>query len=169
MKTFHVVLALTLAAGSSIAQAQSPIYVYPAVGQSDEQLQADRYECHRWAVDTTGFDPLHSKPIANPARVKVPRNRHAGATEKGLLGGVLAGAAIGEIDANNPGKGAAIGAVVGSLIGSVVERSGARDSYHQAREQRQALKRDKREQRLAQANYQRAEEACLEGRGYSVK
>jgi hypothetical protein len=33
------------------------IYVYPREGQSDEELAFDRYECHRWAADETGFDP----------------------------------------------------------------------------------------------------------------
>jgi len=33
------------------------LYVYPKHGQ-DEELQAiDRYECHRWAVDQSHFDP----------------------------------------------------------------------------------------------------------------
>ncbi len=32
-------------------------YVYPNNGQSAEQQSTDRYECHRWAVDQTGFDP----------------------------------------------------------------------------------------------------------------
>lgn len=33
------------------------VYVYPREGQSPEQQDRDRYECHRWAVDQTGFDP----------------------------------------------------------------------------------------------------------------
>ena len=34
------------------------LFVYPAQGQS-EQLQADdRYACHRWAVQQTGYDPI---------------------------------------------------------------------------------------------------------------
>jgi hypothetical protein len=33
------------------------LYVYPAGGQSEEQLADDRYECHVWSVDSTGFDP----------------------------------------------------------------------------------------------------------------
>ena len=32
-------------------------YVYPNNGQSPEQQSQDRYECHRWATDQTGFDP----------------------------------------------------------------------------------------------------------------
>src|SRR5579871_1241605 len=37
--------------------AASDFYVYPKNGQSAEQQSADRYECHTWARDQTGFDP----------------------------------------------------------------------------------------------------------------
>jgi hypothetical protein len=33
------------------------VFVYPRAGQSDEQTSKDRYECHRWAADQTGYDP----------------------------------------------------------------------------------------------------------------
>jgi hypothetical protein len=33
------------------------LFVYPKNGQSAEQMARDRYECHRWAADQTGFDP----------------------------------------------------------------------------------------------------------------
>ena len=33
------------------------LYVYPNLGQSQEQQSRDRYECHRWAVHETGVDP----------------------------------------------------------------------------------------------------------------
>jgi hypothetical protein len=36
------------------------LYVYPARGQSGQQTADDRYECHRWAVDQTGYDPVDS-------------------------------------------------------------------------------------------------------------
>ena len=32
-------------------------FVYPKNGQSEEQTAKDRYECYRWAVDQSGFDP----------------------------------------------------------------------------------------------------------------
>lgn len=32
-------------------------YVYPRNGQSAQQQASDEYECHRWAVAQTGFDP----------------------------------------------------------------------------------------------------------------
>ena len=33
------------------------IYIYPRNGQSEDRQAQDRFECHRWAVDQTGFDP----------------------------------------------------------------------------------------------------------------
>lgn len=35
----------------------SRMYVYPRLGQSAEKQASDEYECHRWAVSQTGFDP----------------------------------------------------------------------------------------------------------------
>ena len=32
------------------------VFVYPAHGQSPEQTERDRYECHTWAVQQTGVD-----------------------------------------------------------------------------------------------------------------
>jgi len=33
------------------------LFVYPAHGQSPDQLAHDRYDCHVWAVQQTGVDP----------------------------------------------------------------------------------------------------------------
>ncbi len=33
------------------------MFIYPRLGQSEQQQADDRYACHRWAVDQTGFDP----------------------------------------------------------------------------------------------------------------
>jgi hypothetical protein len=40
--------------------AGSNVYAYPKSGQSDEQQSTDRYECHKWAVAQSGFDPTHT-------------------------------------------------------------------------------------------------------------
>ena len=42
---------------SSPAEASGDIAISPRNGQSQQQQWSDRYECHRWAVDQTGFDP----------------------------------------------------------------------------------------------------------------
>lgn len=46
------------------------LFVYPKLGQDEEQQATDRYECHRWAVDQSGFDP--TQPGGN-----VPDNENA--------------------------------------------------------------------------------------------
>jgi hypothetical protein len=46
--------------GGAPEPAAAEPYVYPRDGQSAEQQQRDRYDCHRWAADQTHFDPTHS-------------------------------------------------------------------------------------------------------------
>jgi len=36
------------------------LFMYPKAGQTAEQQAKDRYECHRWAADQTGFDPTRA-------------------------------------------------------------------------------------------------------------
>ena len=79
-------------AATTAAPGGDELFVYPKSGQGEQRLATDRYECHSWAAQQTGFDPTQP------------------------LGGVSGSKAI-----------------------------------------------DKR------ADYQRAEAACLEARGYSVK
>jgi hypothetical protein len=47
--------------GEAAASTEPPppedVFMYPRDGQSAEQQATDRYECHRWAADQTGFDP----------------------------------------------------------------------------------------------------------------
>lgn len=38
----------------------SNVYAYPKDGQSEEQQSTDRYECHKWAVAQSGFDPTQT-------------------------------------------------------------------------------------------------------------
>ena len=46
------------------------VYVYPRNGQTAEQTQNDRYECHGWAVAQSGFDPTRQDTSGNPAEYK---------------------------------------------------------------------------------------------------
>jgi hypothetical protein len=45
----------------------SDVYAYPKNGQSDEQQATDRYECHKWAVAQSGFDPTHASNASGNA------------------------------------------------------------------------------------------------------
>jgi hypothetical protein len=42
------------------AELDQDLYIYPTRGQSEQQQADDRYECHAWAVDQTGYDPIES-------------------------------------------------------------------------------------------------------------
>ncbi len=45
------------AADEPTEQSALKMYIYPANGQSEEQTAQDRYQCHVWAVDQSGYDP----------------------------------------------------------------------------------------------------------------
>jgi hypothetical protein len=49
------------------------VFVYPKEGQSEQQQGTDRYECHRWAVDKTGFDP--TRPSGNVGGTEITTKR----------------------------------------------------------------------------------------------
>ena len=42
---------------SSGQQQGIKMYVYPAAGQSEAQTSEDRYQCHVWATNQSGYDP----------------------------------------------------------------------------------------------------------------
>src|SRR6185437_16851766 len=76
-------------------QANTDVYAYPQQGQSPEQQDRDRYDCHLWAVKQSGFDP--SAPGVPPhERVRV----------------VSAGPP--------PGAGTAVGAIAGAILGAAI-------------------------------------------------
>jgi len=47
-------------ADTQVSQAPADFYVYPARGQSQKQLAADRDQCHAQAVEKAGYDPNHA-------------------------------------------------------------------------------------------------------------
>ena len=46
------------------------VAIYPRNGQNADQQAMDRYECYRFAVGQTGFDPLASNSGTSPADVE---------------------------------------------------------------------------------------------------
>lgn len=158
---------------ASAPAAAQQLYIYPTKGQSPEQQNRDRYECHTWAVQQTGFDPMNAQVAQYPATSAPPPAQEA--PRGGLLRGGARGAAIGAVGGaigGNAGKGAAIGAATGALIGGFRRRD-------QRRRQQQQQQNYQQQQAQAQAQYQanasaqrgaynRAMSACLSGRGYTV-
>ena len=138
------------------------IFVYPKNGQSAEQTDRDRYECHLWAVQQTGVDP--SRADANPyERVIVqPANPPGSGTAVGAIGGALLGALIG--GPRNAGAGMVLGGVTGAIVGSSADAS----AEQQARMTQQQLNQSAAAGRARANTYTRALGACLQGRGYSI-
>ncbi|HZF16195.1 MAG TPA: glycine zipper 2TM domain-containing protein [Steroidobacteraceae bacterium] len=149
------------------AAPSSAVFVYPSKGQSAQQTDRDRYECHNWAVKQSGFDP--SQPhLAPHQRVQVVTMPAPGAnTMMGAITGALIGAAVS--NPHNSGTGAVVGAVSGGLLGHAADKGREEQA---ARLQHQHDQRsDSAVARLEQQSndYRRAISACLEGRGYTVK
>lgn len=130
------------------------LYVYPAKGQSQEQMEKDKYTCHEWAKQQTGFDPMAA---SSPS----PTASSSGGVVKGAARGGLLGVAVGAI-AGDAGKGAAIGAASGGLIGGMRQRD-------QTQKQEQVNQQQSAQYNHLKNNYNRAYGSCLSGRGYTVK
>ena len=151
-KIMAIFVVLATALEPALAQ---EIFVYPARGQSQAQQDKDRYECHSWAVQQTGFDP--SRYTAGYAQPQPP-------PPGGLVQGAARGAMVGVVGgaiAGNAGKGAAIGAGTGALIGGMRRNDYYRDQQYQNSQQAGS-------QAAQRASYDRAIAACLQGRGYTV-
>jgi hypothetical protein len=61
---------LSQAGGQAGGQAAAPseLIAYPKNGQSEDQLGKDKFECHRWAVSQTGFDPTQAGGGSAPGK-----------------------------------------------------------------------------------------------------
>lgn len=136
--------------------------IYPAQGQSQDQLERDKFECYSWAKRESGFDPMEMPKATAPP----PQNKESTASVgRGAVGGGLVGLGVGSLS-GNAGKGAAIGAVSGGAIGGMRrnrQRNQAQQQQQQWEQQQAQIYMQNRN------NYNRAYSACLEGRGYTVK
>jgi hypothetical protein len=142
------------------------VFVYPANGQSSEQTERDRYECHVWAVQETGVDP--SRPDATPyERVIVQPATPPGA---GTAAGAIGGAILGSILAGprNAGAGLVLGAATGAIVGTAAEANANAQAQNQANLTQAQINARSAADRARADSYRRALSACLAGRGYTV-
>ncbi len=138
------------------------IFVYPTNGQSAEQTDRDRYECHVWAVQQSGVDP--SRADANPyERVVVqPANPPGTGTAVGAIGGAILGALI--AGPRNAGAGLLLGGATGAIVGTASDAS----AQQQANMTQAQINQSMATGRAHADSYRRALGACLQGRGYTV-
>jgi len=150
-------ISLVLIAVVAGAPAYADLMIYPKAKQSAEQQSKDKYECHEWAVNQTGFNPMSS--ASTQVSAPPPTGPQPNAV-RGAARGAAAGAVVGAV-AGDAGKGAAAGAAGGALVGGVRRRD-QRIAQEQQTAQQQANIDGQR------ANYDRAVKTCLEARNYSV-
>ncbi len=137
--------------------ASGDLAVFPSNGQSKNQQKIDEFECYKWAMETTGIDPLNLPKI----EVETQSGPTGGAV-RGAARGAAAGAAIGAI-AGDAGEGAAIGAVAGALRGRRAGRQAQAQANQQAQASADAAEAERRQKFI------NAFSACMEGKGYTVK
>jgi hypothetical protein len=170
----------------SAAPAWSPskdigVFVFAKNGQSADQQLKDETDCYGSARQMTGIDPKAPAPTGPTAEQQQAAAKQAadeagkakGGRARGAARGAAGGAAIGAI-AGDAGKGAAIGATAGTMRGGIKQRQTNAASKQQAAAQATAAQKEAATQAKAAHNegldtFQRAFEACMDARGYSVK
>lgn len=61
--------------------APEQLYVYPRQGQDEQLMAKDRYECHRWAAEQSGFDPVQPAAELSTAQLSMKRADYQRATK----------------------------------------------------------------------------------------
>lgn len=155
---FLIGFVTVLAANAAVT---ADVIIYPAKGQSSQQMEKDKYECYSWAKQSSGFDPM-----AQPRTTSAPPPREAqqGGAGRGLLRGGLTGTAVGALTGNTK-KGLKIGAASGGLIGGMRRNDQVKREKNAQNQWEQAEVANYSQNR---SNYDRAYAACLSGRGYTV-
>jgi hypothetical protein len=117
------------------------LIIYPAKGQSQQQMEKDKFDCFSWAKQQSGFDPMQT-PAPAPA-----------------VGGIAGGW-------SGAGKGAAIGALTGGVFGGLKSRA---RNYQSAQAQQQVSAQQTFQYWQKRDTYNRAYSVCLEAKGNAVK
>jgi uncharacterized protein YcfJ len=159
---FVVLIAAAASEGTAAAALDlASLEVLPQRGQSADQARRDRYECHNWAVEQTGFVP----PAAAQSEAQkqaVEKAKRAERTSR-AIGGAAIGAAVGGLitsDHHHPGEGPLIGAAVGAAVGAATTPNGTEKAEGQDKGLGGLTPKEN--------DYMRALSACMEGRGYKL-
>jgi len=162
-----------------VAAAQS-LYVFPAQGQSEQQMEQDKFSCHQWAVGETKYDPMNppaAQPAATGAVIDEPLlNCSQYGAGKSAARGAAKGYVGGKVVDGKSSKSTQLGAATGAIKGNQTKK--ACDQENAQRRQRNEQRRAQAEQQAAATggpapgtadDYTRAYSVCLEAKGYTVK
>jgi len=143
------------------------LIIFPASGQSANELLADKSECKTIAMGKSGFNPdTYTKETS--ATIVPPPIYNSGGSGVNAVSGAATGAVVGAI-AGDAGKGAAIGAVTGAIFGGV-ERAQRQEEEAEWQRQYQSMQN----YQIQEQNNYRAQskeqydfvlKSCLENRG----
>jgi len=149
---------------------ETQLFFYPKQGQSGELQSRDRYECHIWARNQTGYDPVSEsfkqQRTVTYTSIPVAQSYYSGDPVTSTAGGAILGAMGGAI-AGDAGLGAAIGAAVGAtswVLGGAGYPAQPRTSYQQVEVVQQPTYNTSKVD-----DYHRAMTACMEAREYTVR
>jgi len=147
--------------------AETRVYFYPTHGQTVNQQERDRYECHLWAVKQTGFDPSRT-PLAPHQHVQVvPENPPGANTAAGAVTGAIIGSAM--AGPRQTGEGMVFGAITGAMMGAAADSAQQQQAKAIERQYNSQYTREYANAERQASNYRRAMAACLTGRGYTVQ
>ncbi len=166
------VTAATLVLLAAASLASTPPIIYPSKGQTPEQQQKDEGECAAWAKQNTGIDPavVAATPTTPAPAAQAEPVSPMGERVRGAARGAAAGAIVGEVANDDAGEGAAAGAAVGAVAaGSRSRRDSRENEQKAAADQKAAQEQAEAKKQEQMATYNRANAACLEGRGYVIK
>ena len=93
---------LTIAGGQAYGQ---ELIVFPAKGQSQQQMERDKFDCYSWAKQQSGFDPMQTQAPTQPSPSQPPPGASPGSVVRGGAGGAALGAAVGGIAGGWSGAG----------------------------------------------------------------
>ncbi|MCU7938966.1 MAG: hypothetical protein KZQ64_06065 [gamma proteobacterium symbiont of Bathyaustriella thionipta] len=158
MKLSIIFITTTLVIAGLMKSAMADFMIFPAKGQSNEQLEQDKFSCYGWAKQQSGFDPMKAPTTSTPAP---SQEKKSGGVVKGALGGAALGAIIGDSSRSARNAGAA-----GALIGGVRQSSANRKTQQNTEQWKQ---QEANKYANNRNQYNRAYSACLEGKGYTVK
>ena len=147
------------------ASAQEMV-IYPSKGQSNEQMEQDKFQCYSWSKNESGFDPMALPTASEPPPEKEAKK---GGVAKGAVLGTLAGGAVGAVAGNSKSDtrtGLKAGAATGAVVGGVRRNNQTKE---EDKKQKDWEQQQTNQYKQGRSNYNRAYSACMEGRGYSVK
>ncbi|MBU0946637.1 MAG: hypothetical protein KJ804_11735 [Proteobacteria bacterium] len=73
-------------ANISSTQMEGQLFIYPKNGQDEVQQADDRYECHIWAAEQTGYDPTKPEQNISVQTLKSKRSNYLRAMKACLEG-----------------------------------------------------------------------------------